>query len=67
MGLMYRVRGIWTNGLGGRSTETEGHVDTKGFKLAPDVSRIHIQLTLWMGMKPEWKKQMLGCNCLEVR
>lgn len=60
MGLMYHVGGIWTNGLWGTSTETDVYLDTMRFKLAPDFSRLHIQLPLWMGMTLEWKKQMLG-------
>lgn len=38
---MYHVGGVWTNGLRGTSAET----DATRFKLAPDVSRIRIQLT----------------------
>lgn len=64
---MCHVKGIWTNRLWGASTETDVDSDTMRFKLAPYVARIHIQLRLWMGMKAERRKQMLGCNCSVVR
>ncbi len=43
---MFHVGGIWTNGLRRTSSETDVYSNTMRFKLAPDVSRIHIQLTL---------------------
>lgn len=43
---MCHVRGIWTNGLWGMSKETDVYLDTMRLKLAPDVSRIHIQHAL---------------------
>lgn len=63
---MYHVKEIWTNGLWGTSKDTDVYSETMRFILAPDVVRISIQLTLWMGMRPEWMKQMFVSNCLIV-